>query len=221
VPFGFSGCIATTYIAGMIVAYGFGTSNYSGRVMSGYEVSVNRKRKHIMNILRKVLIAGGCAVLMALGTGNTMAQGRGNFDPAQMKQDTMDRLRDQMEIKDDQEWQAIQPKLDKAYDARREVIMAAFRGMRPPRRRNTDNGGDSNNDRPRRNNFFGEPSPALEALQKAIDDKAPSSEIKTKLAAVRAEFKAKQDKLLAAQEDLRSVLTPRQEAIATVNGLLQ
>jgi len=45
-----------------------------------------------------------------------MAQGR-NFDPAQMKQDTMDRLRDQMEIKDDQEWSAIEPKLGKVYDA--------------------------------------------------------------------------------------------------------
>lgn len=151
-----------------------------------------------------------------------MAQGRGNFDPAQMKQDQMDRLRDEMDIKDDQEWQAIEPKLSKTYDARREVIMAAFRGM-GPRRRNNNNGGDNGGDngRPRRNNFFGEPSPAVEALQKAIDDKAPTPEIKTKLAAVRAELKAKQDKLLAAQEDLRGVLTPRQEAIATVNGLLQ
>lgn len=172
-----------------------------------------------MNI-RKVLMAGGCAALMVLGTGHAMAQGRGNFDPAQMKQDMEDRLRDQMEIKDDQEWQAIQPKVDKVFDARMEVMRSGFRGMRGMRRRNNDNGGDNgNNDRPRRN--FGEPSAAADALQKAIDDKAPSSEIKTKLAAVRAENKARVDKLLAAQEDLRSVLTPRQEAIATLNGLLQ
>jgi hypothetical protein len=176
-----------------------------------------------MNVLKKVLIAGGCAALMALGTSNTMAQGR-NFDPAQMKQDTMDRLRDQMEIKDDQEWSAIEPKLGKVYDAGREVLMARFAGMRGMRRRNNnngDNGGDNQNQRPRRGGFGGEPSPAFEALQKAIEDKAPTAEIKTKLAAVRAEFKAKQDALLAAQEDLRSVLTARQEAVATVNGLLQ
>lgn len=157
---------------------------------------------------------------MAMGTANTMAQGRGNFDPAQRKQEMMDRLRDQMEIKDDQEWQAIQPKIDKVYDAGREVMMAAFRRMGGPRRRNNDNGGDNNGDNQRRR-FMGENSPAMDALQKAIDDKAPSSEIKGKLAAVRAENKAREDKLLAAQEDLRSVLTPRQEAIATVNGLLQ
>jgi Spy/CpxP family protein refolding chaperone len=166
------------------------------------------------------LIAGGCAALLALGTGNTMAQGRGNFDPAQMKQDMMDRLRDQMEIKDDQEWQAIEPKLGKVFDAGRDVMAMRFRGGFGGRRRNNngDNGGE--NARPRRSPF-GEPSATLEALQKAIDDNAPTAEIKTKLAAVRAEIKDKQAKLLAAQEDLRSVLTPKQEAIATVNGLLQ
>jgi hypothetical protein len=151
-----------------------------------------------------------------------MAQGRGNFDPAQMKQDMMDRLRDQMEIKDDQEWQAIEPKVSKVYDARRDVMVMGFRGFgRGGRRRNNegDNGGD-NQQRPRRNPF-GEPSATVEALQKAIDDKAPTAEIKTKLAAVRAEYKDKEAKLLASQEDLRGVLTPRQEAIATVNGLLQ
>jgi hypothetical protein len=177
-----------------------------------------------MNALRKVLIAGGCAALLALGTGNTLAQGRGNFDPAQMKQDMLDRLRDQMEIKDDQEWQAIEPKVSKVFDARRDVMAMGFRGMGGGRRRNNnggDNGGNGgDNARPRRNPF-GEPSAAMEALQKAIDDKAPTPEIKTKLAAVRAEIKDKQARLLAAQEDLRGILTPKQEAIATVNGLLQ
>ncbi len=174
-----------------------------------------------MNILRKVLVAGGCAALLALGTGNTMAQGRGNFDPAQMKQDMIDRLRDQMDIKADDEWKAIEPKVSKVFDARRDVMSMGFRGF-GGRRRNNNNGGDNGGDnaRPRRNPF-GEPSATLEALQKAIDDKAPSAEIKTKLAAVRAEMKDKQAKLLAAQEDLRGILTPRQEAIATVNGLLQ
>jgi hypothetical protein len=37
---------------------------------------------------------------------------------------------------------------------------------------------------------------------------------------VQDEAKDKQAKLVAAQEDLRAVLTPRQEAIATLRGLL-
>jgi len=134
----------------------------------------------------------------------------------------MDRLRDQMAVKDDQEWQAIEPKIGKVYDARQDIIMMAFRGFGGGRRRNNNNGGDNGGDNARpRPNRFGEPSAAMEALQKAIDDKAPSAEIKAKLAAVRAEIKDKQAKFLAAQEDLRGVLTPMQEAIATVNGLLQ
>jgi hypothetical protein len=153
-----------------------------------------------------------------------MAQGRGNFDPAAMKQNMMDRLRDQMEIKDDQEWQAIEPKLGKVWDARRDVMAMGFRGFGGGRRRNNgggDNGGNGgDNQRPRRSPF-GEPSAAMEELQKAIEAKAPTAEIKTKLAAVRAELKDKQAKLVAAQEELRGILTPRQEAIATVNGMLQ
>jgi Spy/CpxP family protein refolding chaperone len=58
------------------------------------------------------------------------------------------------------------------------------------------------------------------ALQKAVDDKAPTAQIKAKLKVVQDEAKVKQAALVAAQEDLRAVLTPRQEAIATLRGLL-
>lgn len=176
-----------------------------------------------MNILRKALIAGACAFALFSTTGNLMAQGRGgNFDPAQMKKDRLDNLRDQMEIKDDAEWTAIEAKLGKAYDARQNLIGPMMRGAfgRGGPRRNQNNG-DDQAQRPRRNGMFGEPSPTLDALQKAIDDKAPKDEIKTKLAAYRANLKDRQAKFEAAQEDLRSVLTARQEAIVTVAGLLQ
>jgi hypothetical protein len=179
-----------------------------------------------MNILRKSLIAAACAAALVSTTGNLLAQGgggRGNFDPVQMKQDRLANLREQMDIKDDAEWTAIEGKLSKAYDARASVIGLAMRGAfgRGGPRRNNNGNGDDQGQRPRRPPPFGEPSPAFEALQKAIEDKAPSAEIKTKLAAYRAEVKDRQAKFEAAQEDLRGVLTARQEAIATVNGLLQ
>jgi hypothetical protein len=84
-----------------------------------------------MNILKKALIAGGCAVILTLGTNTVMAQGqgRGNFDPAQMKQRMMDGARDALEIKDDAEWTAIEPKISKVYDARRDVMASVMRGM--------------------------------------------------------------------------------------------
>jgi hypothetical protein len=185
-----------------------------------------------MNILKNALIAGGCAVVLALGTNTVMAQGqggRGNFDPAQMKQRMMDDMKDQWEIKDDAEWTAIEGKLGKVIDARGEVMASTMRGAfgrGGGGRRGGGGGGnaDDNNggqrQRQRGGGMFGTPSAAVEALQKAIDDKAPTAEIKAKLKAVQDEKKDKEAKLAAAQEDLRGVLNTRQEAIATLRGLL-
>ena len=179
-----------------------------------------------MNVLKKSILLGGCVAALTLCAGNhLMAQGR---DPAQFRQDFLDRTHDQLEITNDVEWKAIEPMVNKVMDAQRDVMgmrmggMGGMFGGRGPRRggdANANGGGDQQ--RPRRNNFFGEPSASVTALRKAIDDKAPAAEIKTKLAAVRAETKAKEARLEAAQEELRGVLTVRQEAIAVANGLLR
>jgi Spy/CpxP family protein refolding chaperone len=180
-----------------------------------------------MNILKKALLAGGCAAALVLGTNTVMAQGRGG-DPAEFRQRMMDDLKDAMEVKDDAEWTAISPKISKVMDARRDVMASVIRGAfggRGGRRGGGGNGGNADDNgggqrRQRFGGFGGEPSAAVEALQKAVDDKAPTAEIKAKLKAVQDEQKDKQAKLVAAQEDLRAVLTPRQEAIATLRGLL-
>jgi len=73
----------------------------------------------------------------------------------------------------------------------------------------------------RRGGFFNQtPSPEAEALQKAIDAKASKAELKAAMDKYVASRKAKQAELEQAQENLRKVLTSRQEAIATLNGLL-
>jgi DNA-binding NarL/FixJ family response regulator len=68
--------------------------------------------------------------------------------------------------------------------------------------------------------MFGAPSPEADALQKAIDSKASKAEMKTALDKYVASRKVKQAELEKAQASLRELLTPRQEAIATLNGLL-
>ncbi len=178
-----------------------------------------------MNVMKRSIILGGCVAALTLCAGNhLMAQGR-NFDPAQFKQMRLDRAHEQLEITNDVEWKAIEPMVGKIIDAERDVMSMRAGGMfggRGPRRggdNNTNGGADQQ--RPRRNNFFGEPSPAVTALQKAIEDKAPAADLKAKLAAVRAETKDKEARLEAAQEELRGVLTARQEAIAVANGLLK
>jgi hypothetical protein len=174
--------------------------------------------------LNSRLMAAALAAVVCLGAGSAMAQqgggdrqGRGNFDPAQMQQRMMDRYKEQLEVTDDGEWKALQPLVQKVMEAR----MASFsgrggmfggRGGRP--------GGDNNQGDSQRRGGFGQPSPEAEALQKAIDSKASSAELKAAMAKFVDSRKAKQAELEAAQAALRKVLTVRQEAIATASGIL-
>jgi hypothetical protein len=176
--------------------------------------------------MKQSLVTAIAAVGMSLGAANLLAQPdggrgpRGNFDPAQFQQRMMERYKELLEVKDDTEWNAIQPLVQKVMDARRESFSGMGRSMFGRSRggdnnSSSDRGGDS-----RRGGFFGTPSPEAEALQKAIDAKAPKAEIKAALERYVAARKTKQAELEKVQADLRKVLTTRQEALATLNGLL-
>ena len=65
------------------------------------------------------------AILMAgvlVGTVTVQAQGRPNF--AQFRQRMMDRYREALKITKDDEWQAIQPLIQKVMEARMQVMFA-------------------------------------------------------------------------------------------------
>ena len=190
--------------------------------------------------LNQLLLAAGMAVALCLSADSVLAQqggggqggggqgggrgGRGgpggNFDPAQMQQRMMDRYKEQLEVTDDAEWKALQPLIQKVMDARMAGFSGMGRGMfgrggRPP-------GGDTAaaDQGNQRRGGFGTSSPEAEALQKAIDAKASSAELKAAMAKFVDARKAKQAELEKAQAELRKVLSGRQEAIATVSGLL-
>ncbi len=172
------------------------------------------------------LTASQCLAQDNASDANPPDAGRGrggfggrNFDPAQMQQMFLERTREDPEIKADDEWKAMEPLIQKVMDARRQLEGDRMRGMFG--RRGRDRGGDGGSDNgPRRGGFFGQPSPEAEALQRAIDGKASNSELKAALAKYIQARKAKQAELEKAQTDLRAVLSLRQEAIATANGLL-
>ena len=69
--------------------------------------------------------------------------------------------------------------------------------------------------------MFGQTGPEQEALQKAIEANAPSGQIKELLAKYKAVKKEKQAKLQAAQAELRQVLSVKQEAQATLLGIVE
>ncbi len=139
----------------------------------------------------------------------------------------MEMYRERLEITDDTEWKAIQPMVAKINEARREVGTGFNRNMfRPPGGgRGGDQaaggGGSGGGNAGRRGpGGFGEPSAEEAALQKAIESKASAADIKTALGKLRDAKKAKEAKLVAAQDNLRKVLTVRQEAQAVLVGLL-
>ena len=131
-----------------------------------------------------------------------------------MQQRIMDNVRNELNFTNDTDWSAVQPLVQKVMDARRDV---GFGNMGRLFGRNRGGGGGN-----RRGGgmFGGQPSPEQDALQKAIDEDAPSAQIKDLLAKYQAAQKVKQDKLLQAQADLRAVLSTKQEAQATLLGLL-
>ena len=154
------------------------------------------------------------------GGGGGGFGGGGNFDPAQFQQRMMDRVREELNFTNDTDWNAVQPLVQKVMDARRDVGVGGGMGRMFGRRggNNGDQGGPGGGGR---GGFFGQPSPEQEALQKAIDDNAPSAQIKEALAKYRASRKDKEAKLEAAQADLKKVLSVKQEAQASLLGLVQ
>jgi hypothetical protein len=180
--------------------------------------------------INKILAVCGMAAALFLGASNASAQndnggggngggqgGRGNFDPAQFQQRMMDNIKDQLGFTNDTDWGAVQPLIQKVMDAQRS---ARSGGMGRLFGRGNRGGGDQGGNN-RRGGFGGTPSPEAEALQKAIDDNAPAAQIKELLAKYQASQKDKQAQLATAQDNLRAVLTTKQEAQATLLGLLQ
>ena len=168
------------------------------------------------------LSAGSVSAQNENGGGGGGRRGGGNFDPAQMQQRMMERVHDDLGYTNEVEWNAVQPLVQKVFDAQRDARSGGmgrmFRGNRGGGNgANAEAGGGGGG----RGGFFGQPSQEAEALQKAIDDNAPKAQIKAALEKYQASQKAKQAKLVTAQENLRKVLNTKQEAQATLFGLLE
>ena len=145
------------------------------------------------------------------GQGGGQQGGGGNFDPAQFQQRMMDRVREQLGFTNDTDWSAVEPLVQKVSEARMAVGFGGGFGGRGGRGGPGGQGGGG----------FGPANPERDALQKAIDDNAPSGQIKDALAKYKAAHKTKQAKLEAAQAELKKVLSVKQEAQATLLGLVQ
>ena len=183
--------------------------------------------------MNRLLAVAGLAGVISMGGSKVLAQGGpggGNFDPAQfqqqMQQRIMDYYREQLDVKDDSEWKVLQGRIQKVVDARMQVglggISMGMLGQMGRGRGGGGNGGPGGGGRGfgALGSLFGGSSPEQDALQSAIDSNASSAVLKAAMEKYNEARKAKQAKLEQAQAELRQVLSVRQEAIASVSGLL-
>ncbi len=172
----------------------------------------------------------GVAALLLCGTATIMAQapggggpgGMGNFDPAQMRQRMMDRIKENLGVTNDDEWKIIQERIEKVQEAQREAGggFGGF-GMMGPRRGGQGQGGQGQAQVRGGGMFGGTPNPAAEELRTALENNASNDVIKAKLAALRESRKAAEAKLEKARQDLQKVLTQKQEAQLVLMGMLK
>lgn len=149
--------------------------------------------------------------------GDTQGGDRGNFNPQEMQARMLSALRDRLEITDDEEWKLISERITKLAELRRNAGGGMGGGMIGGRGGPPGGGGDRNG--PSRGTRPGG-NPEMSALGLAIQDKLPDAEIKSRLERLREKRREAEASLTKAQEELRAVLSIRQEAVAVMFGLL-
>jgi len=179
-------------------------------------------------LAKPFMLAGITAALLA-GSTNLMAQGqgggqgRGNFDREEARQRMNEMYQERLGMSAD-EWKAVQPLFEAVQTKQLEAIAGAFGGFGGFGRgggggRGGDQGGGAGGGGGRGRGFGGTPSPEAEALQKAVDS-GDAAEIKAKLESYRASRKKKEAELQTARDNLRKVLTAKQEAQLVLMGTL-
>ncbi|MCX5643166.1 MAG: hypothetical protein NTZ17_00530 [Phycisphaerae bacterium] len=190
------------------------------------------------------LVVGGLSIAQQAGGGGQGGgrrgggQGGGGMrgDPAQMRQMMMDRMKEQLGVKDDAEWKVMQPRLTKVMELNQQVSgggrggmmgMMGGRGGRGGQAGQGGPGGDQGG--PQMNRPGRGPQGEPTALDKTITqldtvlqkESASPEEIKTALTAVRQAREKAEQELTMAQQDLKKILTLRQEAMLVRMGQLR
>lgn len=132
----------------------------------------------------------------------------------QFRQRMNDFLKTSLKVSDE-EWGVILPLLEKVQIKQRDALVGRF-GMFGGRRGGGGGGGDRGG-RPER-----PASPEADTLKAALESEATSpADVKAKLEALREARKKAAADLEQAREDLRKVLTQRQEATLVLAGILE
>jgi hypothetical protein len=136
-------------------------------------------------------------------------------DPTQRAQMQVDSLRDSLAVTNDADWNVISQLLLKVVQLKSEDSIAEIAKMATPMMAMMGGMGGGAN-------LFGvQPDPTADALQQALDGNGTVAQVKAALAKFREAKKQKQAALAKAQEDLKAVLSVRQEAALALAGYLE
>lgn len=168
-----------------------------------------------MSIVRTMVVLMVCAMVAPAafaqdgGRGERQPGGQGGRggDPAQMRERMMQNLREQMQASEE-EWTVLAPKIEKVQTIQRES-----RGMGGWGR------GGRGGDQQEPTTEVGRASRDLRTVLQ--NENASGEEITKALTAYRAAREKANAELAAAREDLKAVLTPRQEAILVMMGMVE
>jgi hypothetical protein len=162
--------------------------------------------------------------------------GRRGFDPEQFRQRMAERMKTALGATDE-EWNVLQPKIEKVQTLQRQtsggrgmgMLFAGGRGGRGPGGGGPGGGGPGGGGPGGGGpgvpgGFPQDDSPVAQKardLQQAIEGNAGADQIKAKLAALREARAKAREQLTAAQGELKELLTAKQEAALVVMGMLE
>ena len=156
-----------------------------------------------------------------------MAPGRGRRDPEQMRQMMLEGIKQALKATDE-DWEVLQPRIEKVQTLSRQTRgmggMGAFFG----RRRMPGGGPGGPGGMPGGRRGGAESARELTEVEKQIqelatvleNEEADPEEIKEKLTALREARENAKQELAKAQDELREVVTLRQEAQLVLMGML-
>jgi hypothetical protein len=184
-------------------------------------MNAQKIRKSVALLAALVMGFGGLVFAQAGGQGGP---GGGNFNREDWRkrmqermQQREQRMREELGMTED-EWEVIGPMINEIQRKQRDAMSGGRRrGFGGP---GGGPGGGPNG--PEAQPPEGEQEEtAADALRKTLENKeAPAAEITEKLAAYRKEIEGKLAEVKAAREELRKVVTQRQEALLVLMGVL-
>lgn len=186
-----------------------------------------RRRPRVCGTRALLLLAALCCLGVPSLSAQSNSKGdprRGGNDgerrgpsPQEIQSRALTSLRERFGVTDDEEWDVIAERLLKVFELRRSGADGGGFGRGGP----PGGAAAAAAAKSRGGSFRGAGgTPEIQSLQAAVTEKLPDAELKLRLARLRDVRQLNEAKLRKAQEDLRAVLTVRQEAIAVLLGLL-